>query len=66
MEGIDSSEDALKIVGIVGFCGRFLVDGIFGSVHVQRKVDAGCCKCIHTRIMVQAVVDCVDPDSIDL
>ena len=62
---LDGSEDALQIHLVVRLLGVGSVDGVLGGVEVERKVDTGVGQEAHAGVVVGAVVDSVDTDSVD-
>lgn len=50
---------------IVGWSGLCLVDGVFGGVHIESKIDSRRRQGVHAVIVAHGVIDGVDTESID-
>jgi hypothetical protein len=64
-KSVNGCEDVLQVDGIVGWLWGATVEGVLWGVDVEHEVDSGLSKEVHASVMVLAVVDCVDTDSVD-
>lgn len=62
----DGGKDILEIHMIVGWTGLVLAYRIFWGIDVQRQINAGASKSIHTICMIHTIVNSVDADCVDL
>lgn len=65
-ELFDGGKDVLEIHMVVGRSGLVLAYRIFWGIDVQRQINAGTSKSIHTICMIHTIVDSVDANSVDL
>jgi hypothetical protein len=55
----------LEVHFVVRWTWVLAIDGVFGSVDIEDKVDARVLEFLHARIVVGSVVDGVDTDRVD-
>ncbi len=66
LELIDGGEDVLQVDMVVGLRWLILSKGVFWRIDIQGQVYSGSLECGHTCIMVLAVVNGVDSNSVDV
>lgn len=64
-ESINGSEDVLKVHRVVGRSWVGTVQGVVGAVDIKNKVDTSSCQCCHAGVVIGAVIDSVDTDSVN-